>query len=121
MKMKINSVELTTSAVRQSQYPTDNLPEYLLIGRSNVGKSSFINTILEQKNLARTSSRPGKTQTLNFYLVNEDLAWTDKNSNKKFSKYEGKILVSRKENKDYEYRSQFDRFKALREKENIKK
>jgi Fe2+ or Zn2+ uptake regulation protein len=62
-----------------------------------------------------------KMGTSNVYLVNEDLAWTDKNSNKKFSKYEGKILVSRKENKDYEYRSQFDRFKALREKENIKK
>ena len=62
-----------------------------------------------------------KMGTSNVYLVNEDLALTDKNSNKKFSKYEGKILVSRKENKDYEYRSQFDRFKALREKENIKK
>ena len=65
--MKINSVDLTISAVRRSQYPTDNKPEFLLVGRSNVGKSSFINTIIEQKNLARTSQRPGKTQTLNFY------------------------------------------------------
>ena len=49
----------------------DNLPEFLLVGRSNVGKSSFINTIIERKNFARTSSKPGKTQTLNFYLVND--------------------------------------------------
>ena len=69
--MKITSVDLTISAVRRSQYPTDNKPEFLLVGRSNVGKSSFINTIIERKNFARTSSKPGKTQTLNFYLVND--------------------------------------------------
>ena len=68
--MKITSVNLVISAVRRSQYPTDNLPEYLLVGRSNVGKSSFINTIISRKNYARTSSNPGKTQTINFYLVN---------------------------------------------------
>lgn len=68
--MKINSVELSISAVRQSQYPTDNKPEFLLVGRSNVGKSSFINSIIERRNYARTSSKPGKTQTLNFYNVN---------------------------------------------------
>ena len=68
--MKINSVELSISAVRQSQYPTDNKPEFLLVGRSNVGKSSFINSIIARKNYARTSSKPGKTQTLNFYLIN---------------------------------------------------
>ena len=70
-KMKINSVELTVSAVRRSQYPTDNKPEFLLVGRSNVGKSSFINTVINRKNYARTSSNPGKTQTFNFYLVND--------------------------------------------------
>lgn len=70
-KMKINSVELMISAVRRSQYPTDNKPEFLLVGRSNVGKSSFINTIINRKNYARTSSNPGKTQTINFYLVND--------------------------------------------------
>lgn len=70
-KMKINSVELTVSAVRRSQYPTDNKPEFLLVGRSNVGKSSFINTVINRKNYARTSSNPGKTQTINFYLVND--------------------------------------------------
>lgn len=69
--MKINSVNLEVSAVRRSQYPTDNKPEFLLVGRSNVGKSSFINTIINRKNFARTSSNPGKTQTINFYLVND--------------------------------------------------
>lgn len=58
-------------AVRISQYPTDNKDEFLLVGRSNVGKSSFINALLGRKNFARTSSKPGKTQTLNFYLVND--------------------------------------------------
>ena len=75
--MKINSVELTISAVRQSQYPEDNKPEFLLVGRSNVGKSSFINSIIERKNFARISSKPGKTQTLNFYFVNEDFYIVD--------------------------------------------
>ena len=69
--MKITSVNLEISAVRRSQYPTDNKPEYLLVGRSNVGKSSFINTLINRKNYARTSATPGKTQTINFYLVNE--------------------------------------------------
>ena len=75
--MKINSVELAISAVRQSQYPEDNKPEFLLCGRSNVGKSSFINTIIERKDLARVSSNPGKTQTLNFYHVNNSFYLVD--------------------------------------------
>jgi len=75
--MKINSVEIVMSAVRRSQYPTDNKPEFLLVGRSNVGKSSFINTIINRKNFARISSNPGKTQTINFYLVNEDFYLVD--------------------------------------------
>lgn len=75
--MKINSVELTISAVRQSQYPEDKKPEFLLCGRSNVGKSSFINSIIERKNLARVSANPGKTQTLNFYNVNNDFYLVD--------------------------------------------
>ena len=69
--MKINSVSLSSLAVRESQYPTENLPEFLLVGRSNVGKSSFINTLINRKNFAHTSSKPGKTQTLNFDNVNE--------------------------------------------------
>lgn len=68
--MKITKVEFITSAVRRSQYPTDRKVEFLLVGRSNVGKSSFINKLVNRKNIARTSSIPGKTQTLNFYLIN---------------------------------------------------
>ena len=75
--MKISSVDFVTSAVRRSQYPTDNKPEFLLVGRSNVGKSSFINTLINRKNLARTSSIPGKTQTLNFYLINKEFYLVD--------------------------------------------
>ncbi len=69
-KMKIESVELNSTAVRISQYPDTDYPEFLLVGRSNVGKSSFINALIQRKNYARTSSKPGKTQALNFYLVN---------------------------------------------------
>jgi len=69
--VKILDVKLTISAVRKSQFPNDMKPEFLLVGRSNVGKSSFINTLINRKNFARTSSIPGKTQTLNFYLIND--------------------------------------------------
>lgn len=75
--MQVNKVELSNVAVRTSQYPTDNLPEFLLVGRSNVGKSSFINTLINRKNFAHTSSKPGKTQTLNFYLVNDLFYFVD--------------------------------------------
>ncbi len=75
--MQINNVELASIAVRMSQYPTDRRPEFLLVGRSNVGKSSFINTIINRKNFAHTSSKPGKTQTLNFYLVNNSFYLVD--------------------------------------------
>lgn len=75
--MKINSVTLQSLAVRESQYPSENLPEFLLVGRSNVGKSSFINTLINRKNFAHTSSKPGKTQTLNFYNVNENFYLVD--------------------------------------------
>ncbi len=75
--MKINAIELVISAIRESQYPTDNKKEFLLIGRSNVGKSSFINTIINRKSFARTSATPGKTQTLNFYKVNDTFYLVD--------------------------------------------
>ena len=77
INMKITSVDLKVSAARRSQYPTDNKPEFLMVGRSNVGKSSFINTIINRKNFARTSATPGKTQTINFYDVNEKFYLVD--------------------------------------------
>ena len=69
--MKIDSSELTHIAVRTSQYPEEKYNEFLLVGKSNVGKSSFINSLLGRKNYAHTSSKPGKTQTINFYLCND--------------------------------------------------
>ncbi|GHV98118.1 putative GTP-binding protein EngB [Lactobacillus nasalidis] len=75
--MIINQSEFAVSAVKASQYPQDGLDEIALAGRSNVGKSSLINTILQRKNLARTSSSPGKTQTLNFYRVNDEFYLVD--------------------------------------------
>lgn len=75
--MQIDNVELERMAVRTSQYPDAKLPEFLLVGRSNVGKSSFINTLINRKNFAHTSSKPGKTQTLNFYLINNSFYFVD--------------------------------------------
>jgi GTP-binding protein len=75
--MKVTEAELVISAVGPKQYPTDALPEIALAGRSNVGKSSFINKLINRKNLARTSSNPGKTQTLNFYKINQQLLFVD--------------------------------------------
>lgn len=69
--MIIKSSDYTISAVKEAQYPKEDLPEIALAGRSNVGKSSLINSLLGRKNLARTSSQPGKTQTLNFYIINQ--------------------------------------------------
>lgn len=69
--MKINSATYALSGVRADQYPTAELPEIALVGRSNVGKSSLTNALLNRRALARTSGQPGKTQTANFYLVNE--------------------------------------------------
>ncbi|ANB60336.1 ribosome biogenesis GTP-binding protein YihA/YsxC [Anoxybacteroides amylolyticum] len=75
--MKITAAEITISAVKPEQYPEGDRPEFALAGRSNVGKSSFINKMVNRKNLARTSSKPGKTQTLNFYLINESFYFVD--------------------------------------------
>ena len=69
--MKIISAKYALTAVNAKQYPTDGLPEIALAGRSNVGKSSMINKLTNRRGMARTSSTPGKTRTLNFYLVNE--------------------------------------------------
>lgn len=75
--MKVNQAELVISAVSKKQYPNEPLPEIALAGRSNVGKSSFINKIIQRKALARTSSKPGKTQTLNFYKINDAYYFVD--------------------------------------------
>ncbi|MDQ0156150.1 ribosome biogenesis GTP-binding protein YihA/YsxC [Robertmurraya andreesenii] len=75
--MKVVSSDIVISAVKPEQYPEGDLPEFALAGRSNVGKSSFINKMLNRRGLARISSKPGKTQTLNFYLINEILHFVD--------------------------------------------
>ncbi|UOQ86184.1 ribosome biogenesis GTP-binding protein YihA/YsxC [Gracilibacillus salinarum] len=75
--MKVSKAEIVISAVSEKQYPSDRRPEIALAGRSNVGKSSFINKLINRKNLARTSSKPGKTQTLNFYNINDILYFVD--------------------------------------------
>lgn len=75
--MKIKSTEYILTGVREDQFPTGDLPEFVLLGRSNVGKSSFINSLLNKKNLAYTSSKPGKTQALNFFLVNKEFYFVD--------------------------------------------
>jgi len=75
--MKILTAEFVISAVRSAQYPKDGLPEVALIGRSNVGKSSLINTLVNRKHLAKTSSVPGKTRTINFYRINNGFYLVD--------------------------------------------
>ncbi|WP_268913840.1 ribosome biogenesis GTP-binding protein YihA/YsxC [Lentilactobacillus sp. SPB1-3] len=75
--MDVHNVELTISAVEEKQYPKTNYPEIALVGRSNVGKSSLTNTLINRKSLAHTSGQPGKTQTLNFYNVEDKLFFVD--------------------------------------------
>lgn len=75
--MKIRSSEITMSAVNKSQYPDEGIPEIALVGRSNVGKSSTVNTLLNRRNFARISQTPGKTRTINFYLINDEFFFTD--------------------------------------------
>lgn len=75
--MHITKAEYIKSCVKAEHYPTDGLPEMIFAGRSNVGKSSFINSLTNRKHLARVSSRPGKTQTLNFYNINDMMYLVD--------------------------------------------
>jgi GTP-binding protein len=75
--MKITSAEFLKSVYPQDEYPPARYPEVAFAGRSNVGKSSLINTLVNRKGLARTSSSPGKTQSINFYLVNRSLCLVD--------------------------------------------
>lgn len=75
--MNIHNARIVVSAVSPKQYPKDNIPELAFAGRSNVGKSSFINKILNRKNLARTSGKPGKTAQINFYNIDETIHLVD--------------------------------------------
>ena len=75
--MIIKNAEFKISAVSPKQYPDDDFPEIVLVGKSNVGKSSFINTMLNRKKLARTSSEPGKTRQINFYDINHSFYFVD--------------------------------------------
>lgn len=75
--MKIQSAAFTKSATRKEQYPKENLPEIAFVGKSNVGKSSLINCLINRKNLVKTSSTPGKTRLINFFSINESMFFVD--------------------------------------------
>ena len=75
--MKIKDIRMDMSAVKKEQYPDDGLPQNAFVGRSNVGKSSSINTLLNRKKIARVSQTPGKTRTINFYKINSEFYFVD--------------------------------------------
>jgi len=75
--MKISKADFVKSAVRPDQYPLPIFPEIAFVGRSNVGKSSLINALTNRKNLAKTSNTPGRTQLINFFLINESVSFVD--------------------------------------------
>ncbi|MBR3255186.1 MAG: YihA family ribosome biogenesis GTP-binding protein [Clostridia bacterium] len=75
--MQVKNPKFEISAVGPKQYPNNNLPEIVLVGKSNVGKSSFINTMINRKKLARTSSEPGKTRQINFYNIDDTFYFVD--------------------------------------------
>jgi GTP-binding protein len=75
--VEVSNVKLEAVAVKKAQYPEDNKPEIAFVGKSNVGKSSLINVLVNRKALARTSQNPGKTRTINFYLVEDLLYFVD--------------------------------------------
>jgi GTP-binding protein len=75
--MKITSAEFVTSATKPSQYPSMAMPEIAFAGRSNVGKSSLINTLVNRKHLVKTSSTPGRTQLINFFDINQKMGFVD--------------------------------------------
>ena len=111
MKVNTHNADILLSATNKSHYPQDDIPEVALAGRSNVGKSSFINTMLNRKNLARTSGKPGKTQLLNFFNIDDKLRFVD------VPGY-GYARVSKKEREKWgkmieEYRTTRDNLRAV--------
>ena len=104
--MLVKNPKFEISAVSPKQYPDNNLPEIVLVGKSNVGKSSFINTMINRKSLARTSSEPGKTRQINFYNIDEKFYFVDlpgygyskmsKQEQEKVGKFTEDYLVKRK-------------------------
>lgn len=105
--MNVHNPQFEISAVGPKQYPIDGLPEIVLAGKSNVGKSSFINTMINRKSLARTSSQPGKTRQINFYNIDQKFHFVDlpgfgyskmsKQEQAKVGKFIEEYLFSRKE------------------------
>ena len=105
--MLIKNPKFEISAVSPKQYPKNNLPEIVLVGKSNVGKSSFINTMINRKKLARTSSEPGKTRQINFYNMDNSFYFVDlpgygyskmsKNEQEQVGKFIEQYLFNRKE------------------------
>lgn len=105
--MIVKNPKFEISAVSPKQYPKNNLPEIVLVGKSNVGKSSFINTMINRKRLARTSSEPGKTRQINFYNIDEQFYFVDlpgygyskmsKQEQEKVGNFIEEYLFSRKE------------------------
>lgn len=75
--MEIKQAEFVTSAVKKTQYPNTNMPEVAFVGRSNVGKSSLINTLVNRRKLVKVSSTPGKTRLVNFFIINNELHFVD--------------------------------------------
>ena len=75
--MNVKNPQFEVSAVSPKQYPKNDLPQIVLVGKSNVGKSSFINTMINRKALARTSSEPGKTRQINFYNIDKEFYFVD--------------------------------------------
>ena len=105
--MLVKNPKFEISAVSPMQYPKNNLPEIVLVGKSNVGKSSFVNTMINRKKLARTSSEPGKTRQINFYNIDDSFYFVDlpgygyskmsKKEQEQVGKFIEKYLFNRKE------------------------
>lgn len=103
--MIVKNPKFEVSAVGPKQYPTNGLPEIVLVGKSNVGKSSFVNTMINRKSLARTSSEPGKTRQINFYNIDDTFYFVDlpgygyskmsKTEQEKVGKFTEEYLVKR--------------------------